>query len=109
MDYRPKRRTKCKNCNEFREPGEKIIKCDKCSESGCKKCIELVCCDCSDYMCKECSYDSEKPCRCYGYCHNCNNEVNRGTHGWPCRECHKWLCDRPKCQEKNKCDICKKD
>ncbi len=106
---KPKRKTKCKNCNEVKAEDDKRLKCHSCTKLGCRKCIKTVCCDCCVSMCEKCSDDSEIECGCYGNCTSCGSDVNRGTHGWPCRKCNKWLCDNDECHIKNKCKECKND
>lgn len=56
-------------------------------------------------MCKDCRNTGKPNCGCYGNCNSCEKGVDRGSDGWPCRECKKWLC--VKCKYNSICKICK--
>ncbi len=88
--------------------------CDECYV--CKKkhyCLEDVCCDCCVLMCAKCKIETEgePKCGCYGKCDICNDDVDRGSNGWPCGKCKSWICEKESCIIKNneikKCVMCK--
>ena len=54
-------------------------------------------------MCKDCKGTGEPNCGCYGNCNSCEKDVDRGSDGWPCHKCKKWLC--VKCKYHSKCKI----
>jgi len=72
----------CKNCTR---------RCFVCEVRGCIDCVSTVCCDCSERMCRKCR-NGDELCGCYGHCYSCGTDVNRGSDGWPCGECDRWLC-----------------
>jgi hypothetical protein len=83
---------------------------ESCYSCGSKsKSVKVVCCDCGVKMCKQCArnaYDDDYlSCGCYGYCSNCNKNINRGDHNWPCRKCNEWYCS-DLCKRKSNCDDC---
>lgn len=88
----------CNNCKENK-------KCRLCHTSGCNKCINTVCVDCCIEICKECRNNDDILCECYGNCTNCDTSVNRGSNGWPCDDCNKWLCHE--CVDEYGCNSCR--
>lgn len=86
----------CKKCTR---------RCFVCEIRGCMDCVSTVCCDCSERMCRKCR-NGDELCGCYGNCSSCGTDVNRGSDGWPCGECDKWLCSGCcRCSD-NKCPEC---
>ena len=81
--------------------------CYSCG-SYCKK-ISVVCGDCGVKMCKQCARNAcdndNSSCGCYGNCSNCNKNINRGDHNWPCRKCNEWYCGEL-CRKTSNCDDC---
>ena len=67
-------------------------RCWHCETRGCIECVDVVCCDCCVRMCMDCA-NSDILCGCYGECHCCGRDINRGANGWPCNDCDKWYCD----------------
>lgn len=99
-----RRKVKCKNCAVVRtEKGTE--RCHNCNISGCSNCIDSVCCDCGVSMCNDCRNNDDIKCGCYGTCKMCGNDVDRGSDGWPCRKCKKWLCNG--CRRESKCKECR--
>ena len=88
----------CKKCTEI---------CDSCKERGCKKCVTYACCDCGYDMCESCR-NTDIKCGCYGECYRCYININRGSEGWPCRECKMWYCDHCRPYD-NPCKECGPD
>ena len=85
---------------------DSILKyCDSCDQLGCNKCIKVVCSDCCLVMCTNCTYNDDILCGCYGTCYNCETDVNRGEHGWPCSTCNRWFCSK-ECHRQNNCRDC---
>ncbi len=94
---------KCNICEE-KIIGKKY-KCYSCKLNGCNQCIDTACCDCSVIMCKDCRTSGKPNCGCYGNCNSCGKSVDRGSDGWPCQKCKKWLCND--CKYNTKCNVCK--
>lgn len=88
----------CKYCTHSK-------KCNLCRTEGCTICITTVCSDCCIEICKECRDNDDLLCECFGMCTNCDSRVDRGTNGWPCDTCDKWLCSD--CLDINGCDQCR--
>jgi len=65
---------------------------------------EIVCSDCSIVMCNKCNNDDDILCKCYGTCDSCECDINRGSDGWPCMDCHEWLCYD--CKMNSECSRC---
>ena len=86
----------CKKCT---------YRCFVCEVRGCIDCVKTVCCDCSERMCRKCR-NGDELCGCYGHCYSCDTEVDRGSDGWPCDECDRWLCSRCCRSGDNPCSEC---
>jgi hypothetical protein len=91
----------CKLCSENKDNFEK---CFGCGISGCDDCMKVVCCDCGVYFCDKCVDDDDIWCGCYGTCDECGTDVDRGSCGWRCSLCEKWLCGE--CKAKIGCKGC---
>ena len=101
------------NNSELNSPAS--LTTNETSEESCYSCgskskkVSVVCCDCGVKMCKQCARnacdDDYNNCGCYGNCSNCNKNINRGDHDWPCSECDEWYCSYS-CRKTSKCDDC---
>ena len=80
---------------------------ESCYSCGSKsKSVDVVCCDCGVKMCKQCSRNEDSNnCGCYGNCSNCDKNINRGKHNWPCSKCDEWYCGEL-CRKTSDCDDC---
>ncbi len=76
--------------------------CFKCNAYD--KDLKTVCSDCSATLCSKCEIDDDVLCGCYGKCDECGCDVNRGSDGWRCMDCRKWLCDD--CKDSSECARC---
>jgi hypothetical protein len=80
--------------------------CHGCGKMGTRQIIQECCVDCCVGLCRSCRDDPDVQCGCYGECHRCGRDVNRGENGWPCDVCEKWLCMTCKYIQENSCAVC---
>ena len=93
----------CLQCEQPMKAADRRT-CYACKEIGCNTCTKMSCGDCGVIMCKECSGDGRPTCGCYGRCTSCGSRVDRGSNGWPCGTCKKWLCND--CPNNKVCKEC---